>query len=268
VHFRKTVLDKYYQQPSKYRVTEGRLSCGGLWGMTIDNHHEDRVVVWLSDLGEHLPDQEHFHWRSHNIPPAGGVSKPFFRQQILGQWIPLDRPEDIFRHRYQELCKSSDKKLGWPFWLPLAKDDAHYMSSLRVPSTDEQKDFDDLVLAMTKILVDSLNEKELNKLIAAEDARDLKGAIPRLEKALAKAGVQGYEDHIQFLRSLQNLRSAGSAHRKGRNYRKIAKEFEMESNTLRAVFHGILVKGLSFLQFMEGVVQRGDLASEGDIEIR
>ena len=55
VSFRKQVLDKYYQQPSKYEVSVGILRCGSLWGLQIDNHHDDKVCAWLGDLGRDLP---------------------------------------------------------------------------------------------------------------------------------------------------------------------------------------------------------------------
>ena len=51
VKFKKTVLEKYYQESEKYSVEPGYLRCGGLWGLQIDNHHEDHVCVWLGDLG-------------------------------------------------------------------------------------------------------------------------------------------------------------------------------------------------------------------------
>ena len=61
VQFRKAVLDKYNQKPAKYSVEDGILRCGYLWSMTMDNHHDDRVVAWLGDLGRYLPDEEQLH---------------------------------------------------------------------------------------------------------------------------------------------------------------------------------------------------------------
>lgn len=55
VSFRKSVLDKYYQQSSKFSVSDGILRCGYLWTMYLDNHHDDKVCAWLGDLGRDLP---------------------------------------------------------------------------------------------------------------------------------------------------------------------------------------------------------------------
>lgn len=260
VHFRKQVLDKYYQQPSKYSVEDGYLRCGRLWGMTIDNHHQDHVVAWLGDLGRDLPYEEQLHWRSYNIALAGGVSATFFRRQLLAQFADSEQPEHLFKSRYQQLAEACEEKAGWMVLLPLSPDDAHYFDAVRVPASDEQKDFDDLVLALAKILVDSLNEQGMNKLIPASEHVDVKGSIARLEKTLIVQGIQGDDEHIKFLRNLQNLRSSGTAHRKGSNYQKIAGEFGVESRTLRNVFQGILSNAVALLEFLERVVQSGILA--------
>ena len=37
VHFRREVLDKYYQKPGKYSVEDSILRCAYLWSMTMDN---------------------------------------------------------------------------------------------------------------------------------------------------------------------------------------------------------------------------------------
>ncbi len=257
VHFRKEVLDKYYQQPNKYSVEDGYLRCGSLWGMTMDNHHVDRVVAWLGDLGRDLPYEEQLHWRSFNVPPSGGVSETFYRRQILAEFADSDQPEHVFKYQYRDFSETCKDELGWQFLLPLAKEDAHFLEAVRIPTTDEQKDFDELVLGLTKTLVDSLNEKKLNNFIPPSEAREIKGSIARLEKVLSAKGVVGFEKHIKFLRDLQNLRSSGTAHRKGSNYRKIAEELEIDSQSLPTVFEGILVKGIEFLKFLEGLVRSG-----------
>ena len=262
VQFRKQVLDKNYQQPKKYSIESGVLRCGSLWLVYIDNHFDDRVAAWLGDLGRDLPYEEQLHWRSFNIPPTGGVSETYFRRQILAQFADSDRPEHEFRTLYDRLQTSCEEFLGWQILLPLAQEDFHYMKAIRVPSTDEQKDFDDLILALTKILVDSLNEKEFSKLIPASEGNEIKGSISRLERALQVCGFSGYEHHIQFLRNLQELRSAGTAHRKGNNYQKIAKEFNVDNQSLSTVFKGILILSIKFLDFLESVVHSKKLIAQ------
>ena len=258
VHFHKKVLDKYYHE-SKYTIEDSLLRCGSLWCVYIDNHHDDRVCAWLGDLGRDLPYSEQEHWRQHNIPPTGGVSETYFARQIEAQFANSGRPEHIFKQRYHDLQKASQIHLGWQWLLPLRTADAYHLQSLRIPATDEQRDFDGLVLSLAKILIDSLNEESLRKLIPCEkreETKDKRG-ISLLEAALYMNDLEGADTHIAFLRRLQNLRSGGSAHRKGKNYLKIVKHFNVENQSLLHVFANILNSASDTLDYFIVLVDSG-----------
>ncbi len=262
VHFDKQVLDKYYQQPSKYDVDAWSLRCGSLWHMWIDNNHNDKVCARLGHLGERLPYKEQLHWRAHNIPPKGGVSEAFFNCGIKGEAAESDRPEHLFKKRYHELQDACQEYLGWQLLLPLGTGDEYHFQGLRIPATDEQSDFDALVLSLTKILIDSLNERRLNTLISKDQKAKLKGSIARLEAVLSAHDVEGAAERIAFLRKLQSLRSSSAAHRKGRNYRKIAQDFDVESQHLRDVFTKIIQQALDVLDYFVFLVRSGPINSE------
>jgi hypothetical protein len=262
VHFRKTVLDKYYKLSSKFSVQDNHLYCGSLWGLQIDNHHSDKVCVWLGDLGRDLPYEEQLYWKSHNIAPIGDVSDVYYRRQILAVFTDSKQPDHIFKGRYFSLNDACIQNLSWQLLLPLSQEDVHHLSSIRIPATEEQSDFDELILSLTKILVDSLNEKELNKLIPAEVRPNIKGSISRLEKVFQVLNVIDHEAHIDFLRKLQNLRSSGAAHRKGSAYQKIAKDFGVTSSSLITVFEEILRKANDFLDFLENAISQGHFRTD------
>ncbi len=259
VHFRKQVLDKYYQQPSKYSVEASILRCGHLWSMYIDNHHDDKISAWLGDLGRQLPHEEQLYWRSYNISSQGGVSETYFKNQISVQPTDSGRPEHGFKQRYYDLKKTCDEYLGWQFLLPLDSKDEHHLQSIRIPATDEQRDFDELILSLTKILIDSLNEKNLNRLVPADQRENTKGSIALLEAALNAHNIEGSNDHVVFLRKLQSLRSTGTAHRKGSKYNKIANDLDVENQSLRAIFDGILCQALAILDYFITVVRSGQI---------
>ena len=262
VHFRKQVLDKYYQEPSKYSVEDSVLSCRYLWGLNIDNHHDDKVCVWLRDIGLYLPYAEQLHWRAHNIPPEGGVSKTYFKRQILAEFTDSDRPEHLFKQRYHDLQEICRERLGWQLLLPLDAGDDYHLQGLRIPADDEQSTFDELVLGLTKILIDSLNEKHLNTLIPDNQKAKLKGSIARLEAVLSSHDIEDAADCISFLRKLQSLRSSSATHRKGRNYQKIAKDFGVENQSLREVFTKILWQALDVLTYFTLLVRSGQIELE------
>ena len=234
VHFRKQVLDKYYQKPSKHTVGDSLLCCGDLWFLDIDNHHGDRVCVWLGRIGDNLPYKEQLHWRAYNVAPEGGISETYFQRQFQQRPMNTDQPDLLFKRRYYELRQSCKDHLGWQLLHPLHRNDEHHFQSLRIPATDEQRDFDELVLSLTKILIDSLHVKRLNSLLSEEQKEGLgEGSIARFEAVLASRNVEGAAEHIAFLRKLQSLRSSSAAHRKGSKYRKIAEQFNIEDQNLR-----------------------------------
>ena len=72
-------------------------------------------------------------------------------------------------------------------------------------------------------------------------------------------GITDGDDHLDFLRKLQRLRSSGSAHRKGRNYEKIAKHFGIKNQNLRDVFTGILNSATNVLDFFITLVKSGQI---------
>ena len=259
VHFRKIVLDKYYKQSQKYSISDSNLRCGSLWGVTIDNHHSDKVCVWLGDLGRDMPYREQLHWKCYNIPPVGGVSEVFYRRQLMAEFADSEQPDHIFKILYRNLRDICDEKISWQILHPLAEGDCHHLDSIRIPSGNEQSDFDELVQSITKILIDSINEKKLNNFIPAEDKSEIKGGISRLEKVFQLIDVADYQKHIKFLRDLQGLRSAGSAHRKGTKYKQIANIFELNSRPLKVVFESILVDANKLLEYFIEIVASGKL---------
>lgn len=261
IHFSKKVLDKYYQEPGKYRVEDSYLGCCNLWGVSIDNHHKDKVCMWLGDLGRDLPYCEQQHWRLHNIPPTGGISKTYFDRQLGAQFRNSDMPEHILQQRYDELLKVSQKHLGEQLLLTLNTADVYHLKNLRVPATDEQRDFDEIIMSLTKILIDSLNVKYIKKMIPFEKREELKEkkGIALLEAAMHLNEIEGVEGHIDFLRKLQGLRSSGSAHRKGENYENLAKHFGIKDKKLRDIFTEILISATDVLDFFIILIKSGQI---------
>ena len=113
---------------------------------------------------------------------------------------------------------------------------------------NEQKEFDEQVLALTKILIDSLNEKELHKLLpgVCED----KG-ITLLVKVFVQQNICGSEPHIQYhLRNLQELRSSSVAHRKGKKYDKACKLVGLDIKSLSEVMESLFSGAADLVRFL------------------
>ena len=250
VFFRAEVLAKYYAEPQKYSVEDGYLRCCGLWGMRIDNDHPDYVTAWLGDLGRDLSESERNYWLSFNIAPEGRkISETNFKRAFMG--VPSDpkKPDLVLKHEYNRFCKKFKATNGWDFFLPLHDDDEHFLTGLRLLSKDNQAEFDSQLIALTKVLVDSLNEKEIAKGLTTL-AKDEKG-ITKLEKYFKERGAVGYETHIKFLRVLQDLRSKSAAHRKGSSYEELITNLQIADEGQQKVFSALLAAGTDFIRFLK-----------------
>ena len=247
VFFRTSVLDKYRDEPSRYDVESGCLRCkrdgSVLWCIPIDNHGIDCVSVWLGDLGS-LPYAQQLHFASQNVL-KGEVSDTFFRSQIDAEFCVSTHPIAVFKSSYYKLRTVGWEELGWHLLLPLAEQDQHYMSSLKLLTHNEQKEFDEQILALTKILIDSLNEKELHRILLCEER-----GISLFDMVLKRRNVTGSEKHVKFLRNLQELRSTSVAHRKGDKYIKAVRRMGLDRLSLAEVLKSLFVDGINFLQFL------------------
>ena len=249
VFFRAEVLTKYYADPDKYSVEDGFLRCRGLWGLRMDNDHADYVVVWLGDLGRDLSESERSYWLSFNIAPLGRkISETNYKRNFLA--VPTDpkKADLVFKYEYDRFCEHFKETTGWDFFLPLHGDDAHFLTGLRLLSKGNQAEFDSQLLALTKVLVDSLNEKEIIKDLTTLTEND-KG-ITKLEKFFKERAATGYESHIKFLRVLQDLRSKSAAHRKGSSYDKLIADLQMTDEGQQKVFAKLLAAGNEFIRFL------------------
>jgi hypothetical protein len=242
VFFRKAVLNKYYGEPGKYEVRDGYLSCGSYWGLYIDNNLTDYVTVFLGDLGK-LAHSEQLHWKSHNVAPDGEISDVARRRSLLGAWTEAAEPALVFKAIYARLRERWGERFGWDLFKPLGKDDEHYWGMLHVPVGENQLEFDAQVMALAKLLIERLNEKEIAKPITVE--ANEKG-ITKFGKYLEHLDFPEREELITLLRNLNGLRS-GPAHVKGDDYKRAAKHFDLESVGHVRVFSQILTDAAALL---------------------
>lgn len=255
VSFNKEVLGKYYQHPNRYTVEDSMLRCGHLWSLEIDNHHDEKVCAWLGDLGQSLPHAEQLHWKAHNITSATGVSDTYFNRQILNNPLESEQPEHQFQKQYSLLQQVCDSILGWPILLPLDSNDQYHLENMRVPTNDGQPDFDQFVLSLSKILVDSLNQKKFRELIPGDEREGKTNSIQQLAAVFEILKIDNSLIFISFLRDLQEIRSSGSAHRKGKNYRKAIDRISAGSKSLRDIAKVLMGRSVDFLQYVTDLVE-------------
>lgn len=247
VYFRLDVLNKYYADTDRYAVSDGRLRCAGLWDVSIDNDQDGHVMVFLGDLGRDMPTDEARYWRSHNIaPPEEGPSETAMRRAFLNQFTDPQSVDLRFPRVYAKTNETWEAAFGWPLFKPLHDDDRHVLSKLHVPFGDSAAEFDEQVLYLAKLLVDSLNEEAIAARIENKGAKGLK----KLERLLDGLDVPDARSLLGPLAKIQGLRSRSAAHRKG-------SDFDIN------VALGDLGRRAGFAALMEGAI--GALDALGDV---
>jgi hypothetical protein len=139
-------------------------------------------------------------------------------------------------------------KFGWKLFRPMSEGDDYYFKILRNPLTNEQKEFDEQVLTLAKLFIDSLNEAELAKGLTFE--KESPKGLDKLEAFMAAREME-FPQMDEFLRKFQALRSTAAAHRKGEKYKKIKEFFSIGKKDLPRVFEDILIKFISILNTLD-----------------
>lgn len=214
VFFERNVLDKYYGDSDRYRVEDGYLRERSTWGLRMDNALEDRVAVFLGDLGTDIPYREQQYWKSFNVPPSGTMSKTAIRRSFLGQFADSERVEHRFVNAYKRLTDAWAKKYGWPLYKELHEGDAHIIHSIHVPTNPSFGQFDDQIVRLAKLVVDSLNEEGIG-LATASPGKNEKG-IAKLQRLLDEKGIA--DAACTELARVQGARTRSAAHRKGSDF--------------------------------------------------
>lgn len=212
VFFKPEVLKRYYDDPSLYSVSDGRLSCGHLWGVQIDNGNPAAVMVFLGDIGRDIPSSHRDHWRAYNIPPVSKMSESTFRRSFLAQFAETENPEHLFKNAYLAIQREWIERWGWGLYREAAGSDAELIQRVRIPLNNTDTEFEAQLLSLAKLLVDLLNEAA----IAADlpPIKDEKG-ISKLKRFLEVNDYEHVDRDIALLRRLQNLRSRIAAHTSG-----------------------------------------------------
>jgi hypothetical protein len=205
------------------------------------------VSVFLGDLGQDLPTKEQEYWKSFNIFADGKkISRTNFERSFMGNFSDPENPEHEFKYFFNAFQIEWLDKHKWHLFLPLSVSDRHFFSSIRSMLTNEQSEFDSQILALAKVVIDSLNTEELRKETGISDLKI--GSLQLLEKFLAKLDIKNLENHISSLRSIQSIRSAGVAHRKGSEYSRVISKLKLNTDDFQSEFDRILINTTCLLK--------------------
>jgi hypothetical protein len=195
-------------------------------------------------LGRDLDFEEQTYWKLFNVTPGGRQpSETNFQRAFLAQFADPAAPDLRFKQDYTQLNETWTKKFGWPIFRPPHEADAHILRQLHVPITESE--FDVQLLFLVKLLIDSLNEGELTR-ASLGGQPDEKG-ISKFKRYLEDQKYPNTTRDINLLRTLQDLRSSGAAHAKGKNFDKIKKKVGLDIDSPKDVFRALMSQASQML---------------------
>ncbi len=244
VCFNKDILQKFYQKPEIYTISEGQGINGPGYYIPYNNTPENSIMVYLGDL-DGLPPEELHYFRAHNIPcPKEPITEDRFRRDFL---VEFTEPAEVEHHLKINL-KDLNQAFKNQFHFPLFKLDRaevkDYLKQIHIPLTREKKEFKDVILAADKVFVESISSVELKTLLLNSD--QFKGAksLKILEEFLRQE-FPNLTSSIKYLFYLYDLRSTLAAHLSGKAYKKFLIKHQFnETETIEIidwVLKGILV---------------------------
>lgn len=250
VFFKPEVLQRYYNDPEHYSISDGRLSFGNLWGVQIDNGTPNVVMVFLGDIGRDIPNSHRTHWLAYNVPPVGPMSESTFRRSLLAQFVETENPEHLFKNAYEEFQKTWEDAWGWRLHRKPSRADKQIVQRLRIPLNESDAEFEAQLLGLAKMLVDFLNEADIAR--GLPKVANEKG-IGKLERFLRAAGYAEVDRDIRLLRRIQNLRSRIAAHTPGSDGQEFLAR-ELDGSSKSAFITELMRQATQMLASLAGLV--------------
>lgn len=204
VYFSRDVLNRYANEPSRYRVTASRIACLDLWGLDISTNTAGLIEVYLGELGS-LPEGEQAHWLAHNVPPEGEMDEGRFRRDFLNQSVGSPDPLGDLRRARRRAANVTATAFGSPVWRDLDLQTATEFEALVGPTSNDASALAQPTLTLTKALVDGIDPSPLKNHLGGSQSGEQ--SIALLRRVLASLGDT--DDAAEAFAALQAFRSAG-----------------------------------------------------------
>ncbi len=260
VFFRPEVLSRYYNEPQRFTVTDSGIICLDLWSLDIDTTDEDLIQVWLADFSK-IPYKEQLYWRGFNVLPKGTITQHRWERDFEAKFSdPSNNLMLNFNVAFENIRQTSKSKYNESLFLDLDNKDLHAVSTLHVPLTDEQVEFDQQIQFLAKVTNDSLNVDLLSRLtgLKIDPKSGVKGSLDLLSEFLRQncKTEDDKQNTMKPFHALQSLRSTGIAHRKGEKFVKTLERYQLANLSNRDRFKKLLADITNSLNILKSALNK------------
>lgn len=176
------VLDKYKNDPRNYKITDSNISFLSDWSIPFSINEENKVVVWLGDLGR-IPIEEQKYWKAFNVKPKGGIEKNFFERQIKSIWTDASRIESKLVPTLNRINSIIHDKYGDVLFSVLSEADKEIYSTFMLPTNLSMPEYQSFLMKLSKLVAESINTRII-KTVMDKDYPSQLGSVLQLGKFL------------------------------------------------------------------------------------
>ena len=211
---RPEVILRYKQDPGKYSVEDRIIHCRGTWTLRYDVNDAGQVHAYLIDLSQ-LPYSEQLYWQSFNEDPRAAISERSFASDFNAEWDTFENPLESLKQRLTNFPKVVQQGLAVDVWRMSPEARRRGYLRLAYVLTRSTKEWEDQVLALTQVLVESLSKTRLRALAKHLNCDDPQvGSLKLLRRCLDARDVdqEVIDECVKPLEELNMWRSKASAH--------------------------------------------------------
>ena len=214
--FKAEVLQKYKNNPEKYKIKDNRVMCRNIWVLEYAINEAGQVHVYMIRL-RGIPYKEQLYWKSFNEPPEAGISERTYKTDFLGEWLDEKEATALEKMRYiLDQWARSDSK-----WWRLR--DTTLLDSVTVPYDENYKEWHEEFAKISKYVIESLNEKHIKKILDANDTNygDNWKSLQLIEALLQNKNLLKENEKLIGLREARYIRNKAHSHLEGRDATRI-----------------------------------------------
>lgn len=231
-YFNIKVLDKYKSDPQNYEIKDSEIFYLRDWVIPFCINDENKVVVWLGDLGR-IPYKEQQYWKAFNESPKGEIEEKFFARQILNTWTDASRIETHTIYLLDAANEYILKRYDEQLFMKLSDADSEIYKSFVLPTNLSIPEYQQFLMKLCKLTAESVNTK-LFKKIMAEMYDGSKGSIAQLDDFLKFINIDSNRVVYSAIKKAYDSRNKLAGHRASmKEYNKVWKRSaDYEVNTI------------------------------------
>lgn len=215
VYFNKKILNHYTTDTKNYKVLDSLIIYLDKWSIPYSVNDENKVVVWLGDLGR-IPFNEQQLWKIYNEFPTGEVEELFLRRQIMCEWTESSIKEKGILSKINSINEIFKERYGEKLFKDISSTDEEIESAILIPATNSVPVYQSFLMQLSKMTIERINKNFIKNnlsedLIYDKDKKEY-GSRILLHSYLKSLNINNADKLDNIFKVIYNSRNKLSGH--------------------------------------------------------